>query len=161
MKRDFDSKSIETFCRLFESGLNIVSVLYSASSANYMLAALHCNKSAKSVEATSSFDRNEIEWFSRNSYNFALENCSDLHPLQLSRLARSSIKVCSKIANTIFQTWRIQFLDYLTSLQQCSDEQISSLRFRRILCEYLALISLIVLARAADSLEISVSAVSE
>jgi hypothetical protein len=57
------------------------------------LAAAQIGKSKITKETDSPFNRLEVEWFSRNSYNFSLEHCSDLHPLHLSRLASASVQV--------------------------------------------------------------------
>ena len=45
----------------------------------------------------------------------------------------------------------------LTQLSDLSKEDILNLQFRQILCEYLALVANIVLARASDNIEICVS----
>jgi hypothetical protein len=45
----------------------------------------------------------------------------------------------------------------LTQLSDLSKEDILNLQFRQILCEYLVLVANIVLARASDNIEISVS----
>jgi hypothetical protein len=80
------------------------------------------------------FSKPEIEWFSRNSFNFTLEFCRQLHPLQLYQLVSS----CT------------QFLDLLVSGPE--DANANKLRQRQLLCAYIALTTQVVLARAEDSI---------
>ncbi|KAF2666798.1 SPO22-domain-containing protein [Microthyrium microscopicum] len=109
---------VENFCRAFE-GASAQSVISSL------------------VHKSMDFSKSEWEWFSRNSYNFALEHCAILDPLHLSRLA-----VCCN-----------QFIGIL--LSESDEQSLQDLRLRRVFCYFLALVANIVLARAADEIDIS------
>lgn len=81
------------------------------------------------------FNRIEIEWFSRNSYNLALEFCSTAHPQFLARLSTSCI----------------QLVEALEADATPSEKQ--NLSLRRVLCEFLSMSASVVLARSEDSIE--------
>jgi hypothetical protein len=81
------------------------------------------------------FNRTEIEWFSRNSYNVALEFCSSAHPQYLSRLSSSCI----------------QLIEALEVDAAPSEKQ--NLSLRRVLCEFFSMSANVVLARSEDNIE--------
>jgi hypothetical protein len=58
-------------------------------------AAAQAKKSKPTKSTVSSFDKSEFEWFSRNSYNLALEICADANPVHLVRLTTTCIQVSS------------------------------------------------------------------
>jgi hypothetical protein len=72
----------------------------------------------------------ELEWFSRNCYNFAVERCAELHPSHLSRLSTAGLR----------------FIELLT--KSTPGDELLKARF--ILCHYLSLVSHVILARKAS-----------
>ena len=81
------------------------------------------------------FTRPEMEWFAKNTYNFALKHCTDLHPRNLLRL----LQCC------------IELLELLRA-EPASNEQ-EDLLVRLLFCHFLAASASITLARAEDNVE--------
>ncbi|QDS73641.1 hypothetical protein FKW77_002299 [Venturia effusa] len=81
------------------------------------------------------FNKMEIEWFSRNSYNAALEFCSTAHPRFLYRLSSSCICL----------------IEALEADATPSEKQDLSLR--RVSCDFLSMSARVVLARSEDNIE--------
>jgi hypothetical protein len=84
---------------------------------------------------THTFNKTEIEWFSRNGYNVALEFCSSAHPRYLVRLSTSCIHL----------------IEALEIAAAPSEKQ--NLGLRRVLCEFFSMNANVVLARSEDNLE--------
>jgi hypothetical protein len=93
------------------------------------------NSKRQSSTNSRDFNRTEIEWFSRNSYNVALEFCSSAHPLYLARLSTSCV----------------HFIDALEMDAAPNEKQ--NLSLRRLLCEFLSMSANVVLARSDDNIE--------
>lgn len=99
-------------------------------------AATQVQKSKRqSSTSAQDFNRIEIEWFSRNSYNLALEFCSTAHPQFLTRLSTSCIHL----------------VEALEADATPSEKQ--NLSLRRVLCEFLSMSASVVLARSEDNIE--------
>ncbi|KAF2432077.1 SPO22-domain-containing protein [Tothia fuscella] len=81
------------------------------------------------------FNSAELNWFSRNSYNIALEFCGVIEPMHLFRMCRSCI----------------QMIELLQA--QAAEDEADGLRIRYILCEMLAICAAVVLARSEDNIE--------
>lgn len=105
-------------CKVFEGAANQAQKTKRQSSAN-----------------AQDFNRMEIEWFSRNSYNLALEFCSIAHPRFLARLSSSCIQLVEALE-----------ADAIPSEKQ-------NLSLRRVLCEFLSMSASVVLARSEDNIE--------
>ncbi|TID24359.1 SPO22-domain-containing protein [Venturia nashicola] len=111
-------QAMADLCKIFEGAANQVQKSRRQSSTN-----------------TQDFNRTEIEWFSRNSYNLALEFCSSAHPQFLARLSTSCI----------------QLIEALEAEATPSEKQ--NLSLRRVLCEFLSMSASVVLARSEDNIE--------
>ncbi|KAL2001085.1 hypothetical protein VTN02DRAFT_2252 [Thermoascus thermophilus] len=75
------------------------------------------------------FSVSELEWFSRNSYNLALQSCTSWHPGLVTRLLDTSIKLTD-----------------LYSQDLASEEQSDACQ-RRLLCDFLGAVIMVALAR--------------
>jgi hypothetical protein len=60
-----------------------------------MEAVARANDSRKNSLSDRVFSLEELEWFSKNSYNIILKYCTEIIPEVLGRLVRTSIQVCS------------------------------------------------------------------
>ncbi|KAF2233241.1 SPO22-domain-containing protein [Viridothelium virens] len=89
----------------------------------------------QTLQPNAGFTKAELEWFSKNAYNFALKHCTDLYPRTLLRLLRS----CSEL---------LELLRTGEELQGCQD-----LLLRLSFCHFLAASASITLARAEDQVE--------
>lgn len=82
-----DNDLMDAFCQVFEAGefLQILIGFCSRlSAASYF---------SKQTSSSAELSKSELEWFSRNGYNFAVRQGFDLHPEHLMRLATSGCEV--------------------------------------------------------------------
>lgn len=92
-------------------------------------------RSERDDSTATRFDINEVEWFSKNSYNLAVKHCADWEPPFVIRL----LKCC------------ILFIDlYPADIGRQTMEDIS---LRRLFCDYLATVVLVAQARVEDNIE--------
>jgi hypothetical protein len=108
------NEAVSTMCTLFEAVVE------------------HAKRSKASEE---DFNAQELGWFSKNSYNVAIEYLEHVHPSLLIRLCR----ICGLL---------IEMLD-----RDTPPTEKTNLRLRHIFCEYLAMSATIALARSEDSIE--------
>ncbi|MCJ1312329.1 hypothetical protein MMC25_006003 [Agyrium rufum] len=89
---------------------------------------------AKALQASgeSIFKPNEIDWFSRNSYNTLLKGCSAWNPTDSLRLAQACIIFIDLYPNTL------------------DSKALSDHRLRRMSCHFIAASLLVALARQED-----------
>ncbi|KAF2768602.1 SPO22-domain-containing protein [Teratosphaeria nubilosa] len=88
--------------------------------------------------------RTEIQWWSKNAYNFALKMCADIHPEMLIRL----LKVCTTFLGSYPNDGGIMIRDDIYR--------------RRALCHFLSVSALVVLARSSeDGTEYSIQAYAQ
>lgn len=113
-----DDQVMDDLCKVFEGAVAQVQRAKRQSSTN-----------------AQDFNRAEIEWFSRNSYNVALEFCSKAHPQTLVRLSTSCIRL-------------IEALEV-----DATPSETQNLSLRRMLCEFLSMSACVVLARSEDNIE--------
>ena len=85
--------------------------------------------------ADTGFDLQELNWFSKNSYNVALEHLETADPVLLLRLC----VVCSRLIDRMERD--------TPALEK------SNLKMRQIFCEYLAMSIMIILVRCEDDVE--------
>lgn len=90
------------------------------------------------------FTVQELEWFSRNSYNISLKYCGSAHPSRLLCLLDKCIQY-------------IGLLQTASSKAQ-GENGTADLLLRLLLCHYLASSAAIVLARSTDSVQESLTA---
>ncbi|KAF1989013.1 SPO22-domain-containing protein [Aulographum hederae CBS 113979] len=102
-------------------------------------AAVQATRSLRQAEegTSSQFTPEELDWFSKNSYNLCLKFCTDMHPSYLSRML-----ICG-----------IKFIDLLIPLSD--SEQQEGLELRRTFCSFLTACANITLARSEDNIEYS------
>lgn len=128
-------EDVERLCKLFEDGM-LSNFIYSAQAD---LEGVVCMRrlditGIKSSDAISLVA--ELDWFSKNSYNFAIKNISIWTPHQLLRMLVSCIALIDL---------------YPTSIsEQVSDD----LSLRKLFCEFSASTALVALARGEDTIEI-------
>jgi hypothetical protein len=145
--KSFDDELMSAFCQVFESG-SFLDMLCAFCS--ILAAASHFSKQTSPCIEHS---KSELEWFSRNSYNFAVRHGFDLRPEHLMRLATSGCEVILLTAD-VKATLMFKFINILHQVSDLTESE--HIRSHQILCEFLTLIGSIVLARAADGLESSV-----
>jgi hypothetical protein len=107
-------EAISTMCSLFE-------------------AAIEHTKISSTCKAD--FTAEELGWFSKNSYNVAVEYLDHVNPSALHRLCMT----CNRL---------IEMLD-----RDTPPAEKTNLRLRHIFCEYLAMTTVVVLARNEDNIE--------
>jgi hypothetical protein len=134
-----DDGLVNGFCQVFEAG-SFWGCRYS----------LTCT-AASYFSKCSAPGKSELEWFSRNSYNFAVRHGLDLHPEHLMRLATSGCEVINPVHE---ESLTSKFINILYQVAEHAERE--ALRSNQILCEFLSLTSSVVLARAADDLESTV-----
>jgi hypothetical protein len=83
------------------------------------------------------FDAGELSWFSKNSYNLAIEYLDEMNPAVIHKLCVTASRL-------------IRGLD-----RDTPPTEKTNLRLRHIFSEYLAMTTMIVLARGEDSIESS------
>jgi hypothetical protein len=93
--------------------------------------------SSNSPQEDKMFTQQEIEWFSKTAYNFALKNITEILPEYLLRLLRAAIGL----------------VELLRTLE-VDDNQHEVLN-RLLLCHFLASCASLTLARAEDNIELS------
>lgn len=85
------------------------------------------------------FNISELEWFSKNTYNWSIKYCAEMRPSSLVRL----LNVC---------------IDFIKLLQGYGpSEDAADLFLRLMFCEFLATCTYTTLARAEDNLQECVS----
>ncbi|KAL9084962.1 MAG: hypothetical protein Q9165_007828 [Trypethelium subeluteriae] len=89
----------------------------------------------QTAQSNADFTKVELEWFSKNAYNFALKHCTDLHPRTLLRLLQS----CTEL---------LELLRGDEGPRGCQDVLL-----RLSFCHFLAAFASITLARAEDQIE--------
>lgn len=102
-----------------------------------LAASLQAEKLLKSCDGSMLlYNTNELEWFSKNSYNLALKYTSTWNPRHVLRMLH-----CCTI-----------FIDLHKF--EISEERAADLSLRRIFCDYLAVVLLVGLARGGDNIEV-------
>jgi len=100
-------------------------------------AAVHAERANNPLNSTQKlFNINELDWFSKNAYNLALNHAADWAPRKVLRILQSCIAFIGLYPKDIDQ--------------QASDD----LSLRLIFCHFLAAVLLISLARAEDNIEV-------
>jgi hypothetical protein len=89
---------------------------------------------SKGVDSTWTID--ELEWFSKNSYNLAIKNLSDWNPRSSLRILKSCLDFMSQYPNDL------------------SEQTYEDLSLRKMFCAFSAATALISLARAEDNIEV-------
>ena len=116
-------------------------------------------KVARRDSKDSLFSLSELDWFSRNSYNLALQFCMTWTPPQTLRLVQACLKVLRRhIYNHGNLLIGSQLLDLYPSDIEVSI--IEDLSLRRLFCEFLSASLLIVVARGEDIIEHEVLSLS-
>ncbi|KAI9844559.1 MAG: hypothetical protein M1837_005518 [Sclerophora amabilis] len=110
---------VQSLCKIFED------------------ASMHAKRCRKEQAGQSHqhFTVEELNWFSRNSYNLALKWCTEWDPDKTLSLLRSSIK----------------FIDLFP--KDMSADDLAELSLRRTFCDFVCASLLIVLARSEDTIE--------
>lgn len=102
------------------------------------------------------FTAQELEWFSKNSYNMSLKHCADMPPRSLVKLLSVCVKVRSdRILSPGHYLQVAQFIRLLK--EQNGEGATGDLDLRLAFCEYLAASTYITMARAEDGQEVYVS----
>ncbi|MCJ1472157.1 hypothetical protein MMC13_000804 [Lambiella insularis] len=92
-------------------------------------------KTRRRESTNQEFPLSEMDWFSRNTYNLALEYCSDWDPGQTLRLVQTCLK----------------FIDLYP--QDMDGVTLSDLSLRRMFCDFLGGSLLVMMAREEDTTE--------
>ena len=148
---------IEQICNVFES---CEFSRFVGKGATYLsiLAVVHAAR-FKGRSSDSPFSILELEWFSRNSYNLALQSCTAWDPQLIMRLLNSCIKVRDSVLKVFLVNEPADASAQLTDLYPTNlDSEIScNLALRRLLCDFLGAIISMAQARIQVDSQLQVS----
>ena len=96
-------------------------------------------RDSRTTEKPSAFGRNEIDWFSRKSYNIVLEYCFKVDPVFLTQMT-----ACSS-----------ELITLLLAEPSETAEEIRQIKLRRVNCEFISVCAFAILGRNEDRIDLS------